>query len=156
MSKKLIERLIYIGLIVIAIILLLVLRNNRLKEEDLYSESGKETVGTIINRSKGADNTGRQFSVKFEFFVNGTKYIGFQDYNHNKYYYDVAVLGMKYTVEYLPDSPKKHSRIFIGQPILSEYPDIEKQREYIRSEYRKGKELRDARPIPPIEEIKVE
>ena len=63
---------------------------------------------------------------------------------------------MKYTVEYLPESPKKHSRIFIGQPVLSEYYDIENQRAYIKSEYRQGKDLIDARPIPPIEEIKIE
>ena len=156
MSKKLIERLIYFGLVVIAIFLLLILRNNRLNVEELYSQTGIETTGTVINRSKGADNTGRQFSLKFEFIVDGTKYIGYQNYRQNKYYYDQAILGMKYTVEYLPESPKKHSRILIGQPILSEYHDIENQRAYIKSEYRKGKELRDARPIPPIEEIKIE
>jgi hypothetical protein len=144
MSRKTIERLIYLGLIAIAIFLLLILRNNRLNEEEQFSQSGEVTIGTVINRSKGADNTGRQFSLKYEFVVDGTKYIGYQNYRQNKYYYDQAILGMKYTVEYLPESPKKRSRIFIGQPILSEYHDIENQRAYIRSEYRKGKDLSDA------------
>ncbi|MFB6344121.1 hypothetical protein ACE1ET_20550 [Saccharicrinis sp. FJH62] len=156
MSKKKIDRLIYLGLIVVAISLLMVLRNNRLEEEELYSDFGKETIGTVINRSKGADNTGRQYSLKFEFLVDGVKYIGFQNFQHDRNYYDMAILGMKYTVEYIPNSPQKHSRIFIGQPILSEYSDIENQRQYIKSKYRKGKALRDARPIPPIQEIKIE
>jgi hypothetical protein len=122
--------------------------------DNLIYIEGSETVGTIIEKSFGADETGRQFHLKFDFRVGDTLFVGYEELNNDQHYYNKAIIGMKYLVKYLPENPVKfkNSRIYIDKPMLQEFENIEKERERILKNYG-SKFIKNARPI--IEERKI-
>ncbi|MBN1990517.1 MAG: hypothetical protein JW783_14025 [Bacteroidales bacterium] len=123
--------IIYTILFAISMPLLFYFRTINQEQNDLILENGIETVGTVIDRFYGSNNTGKQFSVRFDFNVNGKIYTGLASFGNNSYYYDKAIIGMKYLVRYIPDAPNKfkNSMIYIDQPILNEFANIESERE---------------------------
>jgi len=140
--------------IIICLPILLILGKCERNQDNLINIAGNETVGTIIEKSSGADETGRQFHLKFDFRVGDTLFVGYVELNNNQHYYNKAIIGMKYLVKYLPGNPGKfkNSRIYIDKPILHEFENIEKERERILKNYG-SKFIKNARPI--LEERKI-
>ena len=66
-------------------------------------ETGIETVGTVINKSivRGRNQI-RTYGVRFEFEHDGERVLSNALF-HSRWYYDNAIIGMKYKVMYLPD-----------------------------------------------------
>ena len=56
---------------------------------------------------------------------------------------------MKYEIKYLEDNPQK-SILYIDKPIVSEYKNIEKERERMRASGKYQKELKDTVSIESI------
>ncbi len=145
--------IIYTILFAISIPLLFYFRKINQEQNDLILEKGVETLGTVIDRSYGSDNSGRQFSVRFDFNVDEKTYTGLVSFGNNSYFYDKAIIGMKYLVRYIPEAPNKlkNSRIYIDQPILNEFSNIESERERILNEYESGnKFIKHSRPISEV------
>lgn len=137
-------------IVIIGLPLLLIIREMNENQADLIEKNGIETTGTVIQKAIGADDSGRQYSVKFDFYAGDTLNIGYLGLKDNKYYYEKAIIGMKYRVKYLKDNPQdfKNSIIYLNSPILHEFQNIETERIRIRNEYENGEKfLKDARPI---------
>lgn len=115
------------------------------------STNGIETVGTIINRARKDNNRSVHYYVHFDFEYEGQRIAQYQQLRNNyKYLYEHAIIGMKYKVKYLPESPERDAVIYIEEPIPSEYVNIEKERERIFSTY-KGANKRNARKMEDIQ-----
>ncbi len=67
--------------------------------------------------------------------------------------FENAIIGMKYKVKHLPDSPNKNAEIYIDKPIKGEYVNIEKERERILNTYKDAKVSlkKNARPLEKIQ-----
>jgi hypothetical protein len=155
MKKRKKEILIMILAIAIGFPLLWAIGKMNQQQKDLIETAGIETVGTVVQKSFGADNTGRQYFLKFDFFFEDTLVLGYIQFN-NSYYFDKAIIGMKYKVRYIKDNPHKlkNSEIYIDLPILEEFENIEFERKRIRENYVNGEKfLEDARPIDVEREI---
>ncbi len=137
MSKK---NLLYGSLLILAFVLLFFLGKENRNQDALILNKGIETTGTVIDRSYGSSNSGKQFSIRFDFRVKNKTYIGVASLGNNKHYYNKAIIGMKYTVRYLPQEPDKlkNSRIYIDTPVFSEIKNIEKERSRIQKQYKSG------------------
>jgi hypothetical protein len=137
MNKGKKELLLISVVLIICLPILWILGKCERNQDNLINREGIETAGTIIEKSFGADETGRTFHLKFDFRVGDTLYVGYQALNNNQHYYDKAIIGMKYKVKYLPDNPGKfkNSRIYIDKPILQEFDNIENEKERILKNY---------------------
>jgi hypothetical protein len=111
---------------------------NQKKKEDI-AVKGIETMGTVINRTiVRKPNQFETFMIKFDFEYNG-KRVQSSTLFTEKWYYENAIIGMKYKVKYLTGAPKKNSEIYINKPIESEYANIEKERRRILNTYKDAK-----------------
>lgn len=130
-------------------------RMNQKKMEDI-SENGIETIGTVINRT--ITRNPKQFEsymIKFDFEYNGKKVQGHNRFT-KRWYYENAIIGMKYEVKYLTDAPNKNSVIYINKPINSEYINVEKERNRILNAYKDAKVSlkKNARPLEELQSLK--
>lgn len=128
-------------------------QNNREKKQ-VISEKGVESVATVINRSITRNpNMFERYTVKFDFEIDGRLV---QSYNRfsEKWYYENAIIGMKYRIKYLPQAPKD-AKIFLDKPVMGKYNEIEKERERILKTYKDAKvSLRkNARPLKDIKHL---
>lgn len=137
-------------MIVIMLSIAIPLKHKSQKEEVRICVNGTYGVCLVTEvRLQQHRNFGSLFyAVRYEYKVNDKNYDKFQTFN-NVDHFTEAIVGMKYVVKYLEDNPKK-SLIFLDKPILSEYKNIEKERERMQatSKYRKG--LESAAPIESI------
>lgn len=123
--------------------------------KDSIQSDGIETIGTIVNRTKGLGNGDiTTFGVHFDFYVNEELIKSHQMLN-DKSEYDNAIVGMKYRVKYLPDKPYINSIIFINKPIAKEFRNIPKERERILKTYENAKVFlkKNAQPLNEINYI---
>lgn len=141
-------------LLVLAIILLIgiPLKYKSHKEDahiSIYGECGVCLV-TEKRLLKMKNSGSLYYSVRYEYEINGEKYFNTHTF-YNMDHYDDAIVGMKYEVKYLGEKPKK-SFILLNCPIVSEYINIEKERDRMRTirEYKRG--LENAEPIELIKE----
>jgi hypothetical protein len=135
------KREIVIMIIVVSIGLALLWLVGKINQEqkNLIEKEGVETVGTVIQKSYGADNTGKRYHIKFDFWVEDTLILGHKEfYNANDF--DKAIVGMKYKVKYLKENPAKlkNSDIYMDKPILEEFENIGHERKRIRKDYVNG------------------
>ena len=129
-------------------------QNNREKKQ-VISEKGVESVATVINRSITRNpNMFERYTVKFDFEIDG-KLV--QSYNRfsEKWYYENAIIGMKYKVKHLTIKPQQNAEIYIDKPIKSEYANIEKERERILNTYKDANVSlkKNARPLDKIQHL---
>ncbi len=143
--------MIYFILLIIGFILLYLLgiKNKRLR--DYILNNGIETIGTVVNRTKGIeDGDIYTFGVHFDFYVNGKLIKSHQGLTGEKEYNN-AIVGMKYKVKYLPDKPNINSIILINEPQKMEYKNIPIERERIMRTYKNAKWFLD-KNAQPLEE----
>lgn len=152
MKKK--DLIIYVFLFAILIPLLFYFKKINQEQDSLIFEKGIETIGTVIDRSYGSDNTGRQFSIRFDFQVGDKTYIGYTSLGNNRHYYDKAIIGMKYLVRYIPEEPNKNSKIYIDNPVMIEFENIKKERTRILNQYESGEKfISHSRPLNEVSKI---
>ena len=147
--------MIYTILMVIGFILLYLfgIKNKRLR--DSIQSNGTETMGTVINRTKGIEDGGiTTFGVHFDFYVNGELIKSHQRLT-GRIEYDNAIVGMKYKVKYLPNKPNINSIIFINEPKKMEYKNIPKERERILNTYEKAQVFlkKNAQPLDELKHL---
>ena len=110
---------------VLCIVGIIFFKNFFKKETEGIMKKGEYTTGTVlvfssskptIHTSKTVNQPGQAQSIKFEYFVNGKKYI--HTYGGNKGYVpDKGVkIGQKYLIKYLKINPQK-SRILFDFPV---------------------------------------
>lgn len=127
-----------IVLIVIAFTFLYLYGRSYRNQSHKINKDGTQVEGVILER--GQSRHPRRpiiYTIKYEFIYKGRKYSGFEEFN-SKWYYDHAIVGMKYQVKFLSlanGSISKSSRIYIDKPIESAYVNIQTERERIRNEY---------------------
>ena len=98
--------------------------------------TGIETIGTVINKGVvRSPHVGASYDVTFDFEHDDERIVCYQSLYYNKWYYDNAIIGMKYKVKYLPHEPQRNAIIYIEKPIVSEYANIEKEKERIFNTY---------------------
>lgn len=152
---KNIKVIIYIVAIVLGVIFLYWYgKMNQKKKEDI-AVKGTETIGTVINRTiVRKPNQFETFMIKFDFEYNG-KRVQSSTLFTEKWYYENAIIGMKYEVKYLTDAPKNNAEIYINKPIKSEYVNIEKERERILNTYKDANVSlkKNARPLEKIQHL---
>lgn len=147
--------MIYTILIVIGFILLYLfgIKNKGLR--DSIQSNGIETIGTVVNRTKGIEDGGiTTFGVHFDFYVNGELIKSHQRLT-GRIEYDNAIVGMKYKVNYLPKKPNINSTIFINEPQKSEYKNIPKERERILNTYENAQVFlkKNAQPLDELKHL---
>lgn len=128
-------------------------RNQSEKSE--LANNGVEVTGTVFNRSIGRNAYQFEtYDIKYDFSYNGKHYVGRTSYK-KRWYYDNAIIGMKYKVLVLPSSPDKSSEILIENPINDEYVNIERERERILSTYKNAEVFlrKNARPLDEIQHL---
>ncbi len=116
--------------------------------------TGIETVGTVIGRSTvRSKELFPTYSIKFDFEYNGKRVVSSSNPFASKWDFENAIIGMKYKVKHLPDSPNKNAEIYIDKPIKGEYVNIEKERERILNTYKDAKVSlkKNARPLEKIQ-----
>ncbi len=152
---KNIKVIIYIVAIISGIIFLSWYGKINQKKKEEIAEKGIETIGTVINRTiVRKPNQFETFNIKFDFEYNG-KRVQSSTLFTKKWYYDNAIIGMKYVVKYLPNAPKKNAEIYINKPIKSEYVNIEKERERILNTYKDANVSlkKNARPLEKLQHL---
>lgn len=147
--------MIYTILIVIGFILLYLfgIKNKGLR--DSIQSNGIETIGTVVNRTKGIEDGGiTTFGVHFDFYVNGDLIKSHQRLTGRIEYVN-AIVGMKYKVKYLSKKPNIHSIIFINEPQKSEYKNIPKERERILNTYENAHVFlkKNAQPLDELKHL---
>jgi len=111
------------------------------KEKDkkaLVDKTGIETVGTVIKKSKARIDTNTPFLdyfVSFDFICEENLHtrFGFQITEED---YGIAIIGRKYKVKYLPESPITTAQIYLYEPVYSEDVNVEKERARILETYK--------------------
>lgn len=96
--------------------------------------NGVDGIGCVVNKSytKGRSIT---YSLTFD-FIYKDKMITAGNSLTSMEYFNNAVIGMKYKIKFLPDSPHKNAIIYIDKPIQDEYKNITKERERIINTYK--------------------
>lgn len=111
------------------------------QHDDLHEThlNGEETIGIVVKRSTSRSvKPGTGSSTVDYIFKQDGKWI--EGTYYGKEYYEKAIVGMKYKVKYRPDETKNNvvnhsSVIYIDEPIMSEYRNIPKTREWLLNEY---------------------
>lgn len=127
---------------------------NQKKKEGIAGK-GIQTTGTVTNRTiVRAPNVFATFIIQFDFEYNGKRVQSNSQFSE-KWYYENAIIGMKYEVKYLVDDPKKKAEIYIDKPVKSEYVNIEKERERILNTYKDANVFlkKNARPLEKIRHL---
>ena len=138
-------------LVLLLIILFLLGKSEQEREADIIA-TGIETIGTVINRSKGKNpRQMAHYGIHFDFEHDGKIIVSQNSLYHNRWHYENAIIGMKYKVIYLPHAPQKNALIFIDKPIENEYVNIEKERERIFNVYESWKV--NARSLDEIQHL---
>lgn len=136
--------------IVITFSIAIPLKYKSQKEESRICVNGVYGICLVsdVRLQRHRNSESLYYDVRYEYKVNDKNYNKFQTFN-NLDYYTEAIVGMKYVVKYLEDNPKK-SLIFLDKPIVSEYKNIEKERERMQviGKYKRG--LESAEPIESI------
>ncbi len=153
MKKR--EVIIYITAIILGLIFLYWYGKMHQAKKANIEATGIETVGTVIDRSiVRSPNQFETFSIKFDFEYNG-KRVQSSTLFTTKWYFENAIIGMKYKAKHLPESPNKNAEIYIDKPIKDEYINIEKERERILNTYKDAKVSlkKNARPLEKIQHL---
>lgn len=125
------------------------------KSKEDIGKKGTKTIGTVINRTIVRNpNRFETFLIKFDFEYNGKRVQSITLFTE-KWHYENAIIGMKYEVKYLTDSPKTNAEIYINKPIKSEYVNIEKERERILNTYKDANVIlkKNARPLEKLRHL---
>lgn len=112
---------------------------NKTKEKEIESK-GLKGVGCVIN--KGYSKNARlmpDFTIKFDFELEDTTITAVNTLLSADYFNN-AIIGMKYEIRYLPESPHRNAIIYIDKPIKSEYLNIPNERERIMNTYKISKD----------------
>ena len=125
-------------------------RNSRQDENRKIESYGIKGVCTVtrVSASNRFNDGGKRLIIRYEYEVNGKTYV-YNSFHHNWDYLYHAFIGMKYEIKYLEDNPQK-SILYIDKPIVSEYKNIEKERERMRLSGKYKKALHDTIPIEVI------
>jgi hypothetical protein len=107
------ENTFYLLLLGAAIIAILVYKNYRSEQNDIFSENGRKTVGLIFKRNLPGARTISSISYSYIYYVDNTKYEG-GSLSDEKY-----LEGSYFEVTYLPESPEK-SRMEFNQPVITD------------------------------------
>jgi hypothetical protein len=144
--------LIAIAAVIIAFSYLIWYGKKNQSDKQKLKENGIEVTGTVINRSIiRKPNQFETYNIKYDFNYNGKQYSGNTTFT-KRWYYDNAIIGMKYKIRVLPSSPGKFSEILIEKPLKEEYVNIAKERERILSTYKDAEVFlkKNARPLEEI------
>lgn len=102
--------------------------------------NGLKGVGCVIH--KGYSKNARllpDYTIKFDFELGDTIIVAVNTLLPADYFNN-AIIGMKYEIRYLPESPHKDAIIYIDKPVKSEYLNIPNERERIMNTYKISKE----------------
>ena len=122
------------------------------EEDQAIEENGIKGIGTItsVNASNRTSEGGKKLTVRYEYKVDDKIY-SYVSIDYAWGNLQDAIVGMKYEIKYLKEDPQK-SIIYFDLPIVSEYKNIEKVRDSLRTtgkkEYKKG--LKYAEPIESV------
>ena len=138
MKKKAKRELIICLLIaLICIPTVLWLKTREREKKDFVDKTGIETIGTVIKTAYGKDPgvPGLNYSVSFDFLYEENYYtrFGFSIMGDD---YVQAIVGRKYKVKFLPESPIITAQIYLNEPVYSEDVNIEKEQERILKTYK--------------------
>ncbi len=97
--------------------------------------NGIEGIGCVENKSytKGRSIT---YSLTFDFIYEDKMITAVNSIITTREDFNNAIIGMKYKIKFLPDSPHKNAIIYIDKPIQNEYQNITKERERIMNTYK--------------------
>lgn len=153
--KRSVERILNWSVVIIGIIGTLYFTGVLSSRHNNTHVNGEESIGIVIRKHSGKSvesGTGSQ-GITFVFNQDG-KWIRGNFYGPD--YYEKAIVGMKYKVKYIPEETKdsviNHSaNIYIDEPIVSEYPNIQSTREWILTHFFPDrKEIPGARDLSEI------
>lgn len=104
------------------------------KKREIVISEGIESTGCVINKNytKGHSIT---YSITFDFMYRG-KMVTAVNSMIDRESFNNAIIGMKYEIKYLPESPKRNAIIYIDKPIEHEYSNIPAERERIMNTYK--------------------
>lgn len=122
---------------------------NRKNKDNLW-QNGIETVGVLINRTKTTSGV-IAYGLRFEFYTDKGELVSSYYQVYDEWLYTNAIIGMKYKVIYLPESPQFDAIIFIENPKVDEYKNIEKERAELFKKYNWIK--KNARPLNEIDNL---
>ena len=108
------------------------------EKKALVDETGIETIGTVIKKSYGKIDINSpmlDYDVSFD-FVHEKTYCARFGFSITEKVYDRVIVGRKYKVKYLLESPVKTAQIYLDEPIYSEDINIKKECERILKTYK--------------------